>query len=251
MIGVPFHRNSARRAPESDRRRALPGEGDPTRLDAGRWRAALPEDAWPADFPTDGAVWRRDVFAVAARWRMRRATSRQLLAAVLMWSQGSAKHGRRQALRILANDPTGHRLDTALSRLRSTDPTISDMRTAFLRLRTDCRLEHLESDAATQLLYFAGYRRGGPGVQPLMLDAGIAGRLPVDAGVTSQANRGTSLEWIRWICWAAAQAGEECEPELIEMDLATGGLRYGAPAEDGLVGLPRQVNRRWIRAGGS
>jgi hypothetical protein len=250
MIG-PFHRSSGRRSAEPDRRRALPGEGEPTRLDPGRWRAALPEDAWPRDFPVDGEVWRRDVFGVAARWRMHRATSRQLLSAVVMWSSGSAKQGRRQAGRILADDPQGHRLDIALHRLRIAEPTISDMRTAFLRLQTDCRLEHLESDAATRLLYFAAYRRGAPGVQPLMLDAEIAARIPPEAGVTSTANRGTSLEWIRWICWAAAQAGDEFEPELVEMDLAAGGLRYGATPDGAAFGLPRQVSRRWIRTGGS
>jgi hypothetical protein len=154
-------------------------------------------------------------------------------------------------LRILTDDPYGHRLDTALTRMRIDAPTISDMRTAFLRLRTDCRLEHLDSDAVTCLLYFAGYRRGGPGVQPLILDAGIAGRIPAEAGVTNGANRGTSLEWIRWICWAAAQAGDEFEPELVEMDLAAGGLRYGATQDSAAIGLPRQVNRRWIRTGGS
>jgi hypothetical protein len=251
MIGVPFHRHSTRRPVESDRRRALPGEGACTRLDAGRWRAALPEDAWPPDFPVDGEVWRRDVFAVANRWRLHRATSRQLLAATLMWSIGSAKHARRQATRILADDPFGHRLDTALGRLRSDAPTISEMRSAFLRLRTDCRLEHLDSDGVTRLLYFAGYRRGGPGVQPLILDSAIAALIPPEARVSSDANRGTSLEWIRWICWAAAQAGDEFEPELVEMDLAAGGLRYGATQDASALGLPRQVNRRWIRTGGS
>ncbi|MGC4854929.1 hypothetical protein ACLQ24_16440 [Micromonospora sp. DT4] len=31
---------------------------------AHRWRAGLPADAWPDDFPTNGKVWRQDVFAV-------------------------------------------------------------------------------------------------------------------------------------------------------------------------------------------
>jgi hypothetical protein len=251
MIGVPFLRNAGRRSTEPDRRRALPGEGIPTRLDAGRWRAALPEDAWPRDFPVHGEVWRRDVFAVAARWRLARATSRQLLATTLMWSTGSDRSGRRHAARILADDPYGHRLDVALIRLRVADPTLSDLRSAFLRLQTDCRLQHLDSDAVTRLLYFAGYRRGAPGVQPLILDAEIASRIPAEAGITSIANRGTSLEWVRWICWAAAQAGDEFEPELVEMDLAAGGLRYGSIPDGTPFSLPRQVNRRWIRAGGA
>ncbi len=77
------------------------------------------------------------------------------------------------------------------------------------------------------MLYFAGYRRGAGGVQPLMLDELIVRRLPRDAEVSSPASRGSSLEWVRYIAWAAAQAGDEIEPDRVEMDLAAGGARYG------------------------
>jgi|GEM_PF-6600001 len=242
MIASLLHRESSN-PPSSVRSRALPGEGPPTRLDAGRWRAALPEDTWPSGFPVDGLVWRRDVFAVAERWQTGRAGSRQLLAATLMWG-ASGKSARRRAARTLADDPYGARLDRALNPLRNERNSIVRLRDAYIALRTDCRLNGLDSDAATRLLYFAGYRRGALDVQPLILDSEIAGRIPAEAGVTSGANRGTSLEWVRWICWAAAQAGEHCEPELVEMDLAGGGLRYGARTEPAPSRLPRQFRRR-------
>ena len=79
-----------------DRTRALPGESQAVEFDVGRWRAALPEDAWPRHFPEHGRVWRQDVFAVAHRWREGRATARQLTAAALMWHYGSTSAGRRR-----------------------------------------------------------------------------------------------------------------------------------------------------------
>jgi hypothetical protein len=104
---------------------------------------------------------------------------------------------------------------------------MTDLRGAYLALRTTARLPELDSDTCTRLLYFAGYRRGGSGVQPLMLDELIVRRLPRDAEVSSPASRGSSLEWVRYLVWAAAQAAEDTEPDRVEMDLAAGGARYG------------------------
>jgi hypothetical protein len=246
MIGLPPNRPVVTPVPtDVDSSRALPGEWFPTQLDAGRWRAALSEDAWPRSFPLDGLVWRSDVFAIADRWRSGGATSRQLLAATLMWAGGEFRAARRHAVVTLADDPFGSRLDAVLEPLRLEQLTSAELRGVYLAIRTDCRLRWLDSDATTRLLYFAGYRRGMLGVQPLLLDDEIASRIPMNAGVSSPANRGSSLEWIRWINWAAAQAGEECEPELVEMDLSSGGLRYGGGSAPSAGLLPRQVNRRW------
>ena len=104
---------------------------------------------------------------------------------------------------------------------------MAELRGAYLALRTTARLPDLDSDTCTRLLYFAGYRRGGTGVQPLILDEIIARRLPRDAEVSSPASRGSSLEWVRYLVWAAAQAAEDEEPDRVEMDLAAGGARYG------------------------
>jgi hypothetical protein len=242
MINVPFRWRTARRPQvEPDRSRALPGEPGPSLVDAGRWRAALPEDAWPSQFPTDGQVWRRDVFAVAYRWRDGEATARQLLGATLMWTHADSPHGRRRALRTLADDSTGERTEQALDVLRNERLSIADLRAAYLAFRTTCRLREFDGDMATRLLYFAGYRRGGPGVQPLILNDEIAARLPQSSGVSNPDNRGSSLEWLRYVSWAAAQAGEHVEPELVEMDLLRGGLRFGRTLQE--VRIPHQRDR--------
>jgi hypothetical protein len=191
-----------------------------------KWRSALPEDAWPAGFPKSGHVWRRDVFDVAERWRSGRSGARQLLAATLMWTYGEQAGGRRRAVRALAGDPSGALLEAALQHVRTDRPRMVDLRAAYLALRTTSRLPELDSDTCTRLLYFAGYRRGVCGVQPLMLDEMIVRRLPRDSEVSSPASRGSSLEWVRYLVWAA-QAAEDTEPDRVEMDLAAGGARYG------------------------
>lgn len=223
----------------ADRSRALPGEDRPALVHAGKWRAALPENCWPRRFPTDGHVWRRDVFDVAAQWRAGRASERQLLAAVLMWQADGSAAARRHALRTLADDPFGHRTAQALAPLRHDRIGCADLRAAYLAFRTDCRLAWFDGDAVTTLLYFAGYRRGVADIQPLMINATIAGRIPAAAGVSTSANRGSSLEWIRYLNWAAAQAGDDVEPELVEMDLARDGRRYGSVAQPQVL-IPRQ-----------
>ena len=210
-----------------DRTRALPGEDRPVPVPIAKWRAALPEDAWPPGFPKRGQVWRQDVFDVADRWRADQAGARQVLAATLMWTYGEQSGGRRRAVRALAGDPSGVLLKSALLELRCEQPTMSALRGAYLALRTHARLPELDSDTCTRLLYFAGYRRGRRGVQPLILDELIVRRLPRDSGVSSPASRGSSLEWVRYLAWAAAQAGEDDEPDRVEMDLAAGGARYG------------------------
>ncbi len=223
---------SRRGGPAPDHSRALPGERRPVIVPIGKWRAALPSDAWPTGFPEHGSpehgfVWRQDVFDVARRWREDGAGARQLLAATLMWTHGEQAAGRRRAVHTLAGDPTGERLESALLGLRHESPGMAEFRGAYLALRTTARLPDLDSDSSTRLLYFAGYRRGGTGVQPLILDDTIARRLPPESAVSSAASRGSSLEWTRYLSWAAAQAAEDVEPERVEMDLADGGARYG------------------------
>ena len=222
-----------------DRARALPGEERPAAVDAVKWRAALPEDAWPRGFPLDGVVWRRDVFAVAERWRAGRAGARELLAATLMWLHAANPHGRRRALRTLGGDPSGARLETVLAAVRTEHPGAADLRASYVDFRRDCRLPLFEPDFATRLIYFAGYRRGAGGIQPLILDDAIAARLPEVAGITSPASRGSALEWIRYLAWAAERAAADgVEPDRVEMDLAAHGGRYGRAERD--AGTPRR-----------
>src|SRR5688500_4719834 len=115
-----------------DRGRALPGEEHPILVDAGKWRSALPEDAWPREFPVDGIIWRQDVFGVAERWREGRAGARELLAATLMWFHGSHPHGRGRARSSLAGDRSGARLEAALEPIRTEHPSHSDLRMSYI-----------------------------------------------------------------------------------------------------------------------
>ena len=211
-----------------DRARALPGERSPVPVATVKWRAALPEDAWPRDFADSGCLWRADVFAVADQWRIGVASARSLLAATLMWTYGEQPGGRRRTVRALAGDPSGELLETALLGLRGDRPGVARLRGAYLALRTTARLPEMDSDTCTRLLYFGGYRLGAGGVQPLILDEEIVRHLPPGAEVSSPASRGSSLEWVRYIAWVAEQAGELEEPDRVEMDLAAGGARYGA-----------------------
>lgn len=213
-----------------DRNRALPGEERAADVDAAKWRSALPQGAWPRDFPTEGQVWRQDVFDVAERWREGRASSRQLMAATLLWHYGPATPGRRRTLKTLDDDPTGVKIEAALQGLRADQPTPGDLRGAYVAFRTRCRLHSFDADISTCLLYFAGYRRGNGGTQPLILNGTIARHIPRAAGVTSPSNRGSSTEWARYIGWAAERARDEVEPDRIELDLTSGGSVYGQAA---------------------
>lgn len=138
----------------------LPGEQAPVTVHADRWRAGLPPNAWPDDFPTDGTVWRRDVFAVADAYRAGSASPRHLLTAVLVWGYGPIGYGPWRAARSLGADPDGRRLAYALR-----EPAFDEdaLRTAYRRFRDPdhARLPWLGPGLFTKVLYFAGYRRGG------------------------------------------------------------------------------------------
>ncbi|MCP3782922.1 hypothetical protein NLX85_06030 [Micromonospora sp. A3M-1-15] len=200
---------------------ALPGEPKPVTVHIEKWRAALPPDAWPAGFPEVGSVWRRDVFTVAEAWRAGEAGPRQLLSAVLMWGYGPIGYGPWRAARSLEGDRDGKRLAYALDGLRAPAPDEDALRTAYQRLRDpkESRLPRLGPAFFTKLLYFAGYGRGVPGRQPLILDSVVRRRLPVDAGVRRESGW-VSEEWLAYLGWAADQARRRgIEPDEVEMAL--------------------------------
>ncbi|MEV1330900.1 hypothetical protein AB0J20_15130 [Micromonospora costi] len=210
---------------------ALPGESAPMAVQVGRWRTALPPDAWPAGFPETGLVWRRDVFAVADAWRAGEAGPRQLLSAVLMWGYGPIGYGPWRAARSLEADPDGTRLAYALEGLRAPAVPHEDvLRAAYQRLRDPrgSRLPRLGPSMVTKLLYFAGYRRGpvaaGAGLQPLILDTVVARGLPAEAGVRRESGW-VAEEWLAYLRWAADQARRRgIDPEQVEMTVLHGQL---------------------------
>ncbi|MFF0372061.1 hypothetical protein [Micromonospora sp. NPDC005087] len=199
--------------------RPLPGEQAPITVNLDRWRAGLPPDAWPDNFPSSGDVWRRDVFAVADAYRAGSASPRQLLTAVLIWGYGPIGYGPWRAARSLGADPDGKRLAYALEEVSAAAPDEDALRTAYRRFRdpNHARLPWLGPGLFTKVLYFVGYRRGVGGVQPLILDRVVASRLPSEAGVGRQAGW-LSEEWLAYLRWAAEQAqAQGIEPDEVEM----------------------------------
>ncbi|MBM0204790.1 hypothetical protein JNW90_18185 [Micromonospora sp. STR1s_5] len=203
----------------------LPGERTPVTVNVDRWRAGLPPEAWPDSLPASGELWRRDVFAVADAYRAGSASPRQLLTAVLVRAYGPIGYGPWRAARSLDADPDGKRLAYALKEVSAPAPDEAALSTAYRRFGDPdhARLPWLGPGLFTKVLYFAGYRRGVGGVQPLILDRVVASHLPAEAGV-GRRNGWSSEEWLAYLRWAAEQSRVRgVEPDAVEMAVVGGG----------------------------
>jgi hypothetical protein len=205
---------------------ALPGEPEPIPVDSTRWTAALPPGAWPASFAVSGKVWRNEVFALAERWRARDVSSVQLAAGVLAWGHGIRGYGPFRTGRILTQEHAAGRLEAALSELRPDAVTPAVLEDCYERFTTTAKLTGLGAAFFTKLLYFAGYRRGAGGIQPLILDRVVASRLPASAGPAGKYQTAWwAGTWLAYVHWAADQATRpefRGEPDRVEMALFTG-----------------------------
>lgn len=201
-------------------RELLPGEKRPIKVREATWRDSLPADAWPAGFAEGDAATRSDVFEVASAWRQGSASSRQFVTAALAWGYGPTGYGRWRTRRTLAADPDGIRLQYLLEPLMGETLPAGTLDSVYEAFFARPRLPWLGPAFFTKLIYFAGYRRGVGGVQPLILDRVVAGRLPAEVGVRSTTWQWTSAEWMRYITWAANQ--ERDEPDEVEMALFSG-----------------------------
>jgi hypothetical protein len=191
---------------------------------AERYRTIANEvDAWPTSWH-DGLVnaeslCRADVFQVADVWRRGDARSRELLVATLVWGYGPVGYGPTRLGRVLATSDLDGRLDRALAPIRADVPDRQDLLMAYRLLRdpTQSKLDSLGPAFFTKLLYFAGYRRGVGGVQPLILDSVIASCLPSDLPIR-RPSRGVALwrsdEWLAYLDWVAVDGRE---PDAVEM----------------------------------
>ncbi|WP_410594076.1 hypothetical protein [Amycolatopsis sp. lyj-23] len=205
---------------------ALPGEPEPITVDGPRWAAALPSGAWPADFASTGKVSRSEVFALAERWRARHVSSAQFTAGVLAWGHGIRGYGPFRTGRILAQEKAAERLEAALAGLRPRALTPAVLEDCYERFTTTAKVTGLGAAFFTKLLYFAGYRRGEGGIQPLILDRVVASRLPASAGPAGKYRTGWwAGTWSAYLRWAADQAARPefgGEPDHVEVALFTG-----------------------------
>lgn len=198
----------------------LPREAHAITVREKAWRSSMPSDAWLDGFAVGDAVTRTDVFDIAAKWRSGEVTSRSFTTCVLSWGYGTTGYGRWRTRRTLGGSPDGSRLQTLLQPLatdRVTLETLGDVYSAFFERP---RLPWLGPAFFTKLIYFAGYRRGGGGVQPLILDRVVASRLPFDLGVRSTTWQWTRDEWLKYIKWASTRGYPE--PDEVEMTLFHG-----------------------------
>jgi hypothetical protein len=205
---------------------ALPGEPSPIPVEVTRWAAGLPPGAWPAGFASTGKVWRSEVFALAEHWRTRDVSSVQFAAGVLAWGHGIRGYGPFRTGRILAREQADERLEAALGGLRPGTVTPAVLEDCYERFTTTAKLTGLGAAFFTKLLYFAGYRRGEGGIQPLILDRVVAGRLPASAGPAGKYRTawraGTWLAYLRWAADQSTRPEFGDEPDRVEMAVFTG-----------------------------
>jgi hypothetical protein len=203
--------------------RALPGEGSVTGIDVHRWRCKVPDGMWPVGFAESGIVLRADVFDVAERWRSGEVPVTQFVVAAFVWGHGNRGYGPYRTRRVMDQDREGVGLDAVLAQLRTDVVPVEALTDAYERFRSTSKLGWLGPAFFTKLLYFAGYRRGRGGLQPLILDRIVASRLPPDAGPASRFTTGwTTATWARYLHWAADQARRSeyhDEAELVEIGL--------------------------------
>ncbi|MFJ1768519.1 hypothetical protein ACIOD2_49960 [Amycolatopsis sp. NPDC088138] len=207
----------------------LPGEPQAITVASSRWASHLPPGAWPDAFALSGQVWRADVFALAQRWRSGEVTSVQFAAGVLAWGYGVRGYGPHRTNRILRHDLAADHLDTALAGLRAELVPLATLLDCYEQLRSTAKLKGLGPAFFTKILYFAGYRRGHGGPQPLILDSVVAARLPPEAGAAPRFTSGWwTSTWRDYLLWAAEQADRTeygGEPDHVEMDLFCGTWR--------------------------
>lgn len=207
---------------------ALGGEVRGSRVDAKAYAAAAGTyDAWPVGWPDswrqEGKLWRTDIFDVVASWRTESLPTRHVVTAVCAWGHGANGYGPWRTARTLGAEQLDRRLE-ALDPLRGEHVDQEQLIAAYQAFGDfrRSRLPWFRAPFFTKLLYFAGYRRDQDGVQPLILDSVVTGRLPDNLGVRkpvgSRVPAWTSSEWIKYLTWAKANSGN-ADPDRVEMRL--------------------------------
>jgi hypothetical protein len=171
-------------------------------------------------------VWRQDVFAIANGWCEGTVSTVRFVTAVLAWGNGIRGYGPYRTGAVLTQSGASDRLESALAGLRHDAPSVETVVEAYEQFMTTDKVPTLGPAFFTKILYFAGYRRGRGGVQPLILDSVVAARLPPEAGPAHKfTSDWWSSTWRDYLFWAATQAGRPefaGEPDAVEMALFTG-----------------------------
>ena len=163
---------------------------------------------------------------MAARWQRDEIPTRELLTAALLWGHGRNGYGPWRTAKSLAAFDLDARLKH-LDPLRAPEPGIEALTEAYRAFNNPrvARLPLMRAPFFTKLLYFAGYRRGVGGVQPLILDSVVGRALPPEVDIRRAVGRNsppwTSAEWLTYLQWAAAQS-DGAEPDTVETRLFNG-----------------------------
>ncbi len=186
-----------------------------------RWRDAL-GSWWPADATRD-EISRADLFQTADDWRAGFRPVTDLFALTMAWGYGNVGYGCYRTRRMLATDDVAGRLERALAPLRKPALATPDQLAAAYRSLGwggSSRIRGLGPAFFTKLLYFAGYRHGEVGLQPLILDRRVARALAATGGPALASWGWTAEQWLTYLMWAHEQAAARGVPaDVVEYQL--------------------------------
>ncbi len=203
-------------------------EQPPIPFDASKWQGSL-GGWWPIDVPHTDRISRDDLFRFADEWRLGARPASDLFALTMAWGYGNVGYGRYRTQRMLRTADATEKLERALEALRAPElAPVPELRSAYQALARGgaSRLHGLGPAFFTKLLYFAGFRRGTVGVQPLIVDARVARALRVAGGPALRTWGWSSEEWLTYLAWASEKAAERnVSADAIELRLFECGRR--------------------------
>ncbi len=200
----------------------------PISFSAVRWGQSLGE-WWPEDAPGNDRISRDDLFRVADQWRSGARPASDLFVLTMAWGYGNVGYGRHRTKVVLAADGVREKLERSLKPLSVSQlASPAQLRSAYTSLSWGGanRLRGLGPAFFTKLLYFAGFRHGHAGVQPLILDARVARALPAAGGPRLPVWGWSSDQWLMYLAWASERAaGRNVPADVVELELFQAGAR--------------------------
>lgn len=192
------------------------------------WRGKV-GPAWP-EIADTGQLTREDIFRLSDAQRQGSVTTEQLLAAVGIWGYGKGGRGGYRVQHWLAAENLINKLDTAIDLARSGN---SGGAYRCLQPRALDHIDGLGPAFFTKLFYFAAYKRGENGVQPLILDKFVALGLRQRTQDAWPTTGWSSHQYLRYLDTArrlADAANGPGEPDLVEFELFKAGKKTRSSA---------------------